>query len=159
MTVNYCNPTCMGGQQYLVPFLYGGLDAAPVGQWSVYSGGYPATSIRFNDDECSDPAGVVSGCTPSGTGAAVPPPASEGFWVDWDGDGRADFAANSGGNIGVYRSTGTGWTSLIATGIPYASNYRVLDIDGDGLDDLARVDGTTLRIYTHRALQARQPNT
>jgi RHS repeat-associated protein len=109
--------------------------------------------LNWNDDNCTDSVAdgyvKISGCNGissqaiqfSGTYLGV---------MDWNGDGRTDLLVNSGGNIGVYLSTGGGIGNLIATTIPASSNLMVLDQNGDGLDDIGNVSATSPYPVTYR---------
>jgi RHS repeat-associated protein len=153
LTLRFCQPpesTNCSPQlfTYVALLSQGGLAIAPAQQWVEYTGVYAlAQAIRFNDDDCSDAAGVVLADCAGALSTSISQPAT-GFWLDWDGDGRSDLATNSGGNIAIRHSTGTGLASAITTTVPYYDDYRVLDLDGDGLDDIARVEGTIVRYYT-----------
>lgn len=112
----------------------------------------------WNSDSCTDavlgPVIYISGCngtvpvtitlpaTPAPTVLAV---------MDWDGDGRSDLVLNNGGTLGVYRSTGTGVSNIVATTLPYRTGYFAFDADADGQDDLGffAAGSSTLQYYAH----------
>jgi RHS repeat-associated protein len=153
LTLRLCQPpesTSCSAQllTYVALLGQGGLAIAPAQQWVEYTGVYALPqAIRFNDDDCSDAAGVVLADCAGALSTSIAQPAT-GFWLDWDGDGRSDLATNSGGYLAIRHSTGTGLASAVTTVVPYYDDYRVLDLDGDGLDDIARVEGTMVRYYT-----------
>ncbi len=144
---NYCYPF----NTYTALLRYGGLDVDDPSKWTVYSGYSIPAAIYFNDDYCSDAAGVA--VSPCSKAANAPITQSHtGFWMDWDGDGRTDLAWNNGGTIAIDASTGDGFATWVSnTSIPYNDSYRILDLDGDGMDDIAIVDGSSIRYYTHSA--------
>jgi YD repeat-containing protein len=100
------------------------------------------TFLNFNGDACTDylTSGVVyvSGCDGTVTGAVAVPTGTVIGAMDWNGDGLADVLVENGSTIGVYPSTGVGFSSLISTSIPYSSSsrYFTFDANGDGLTDL-----------------------
>lgn len=129
---------------------------------SITNNSAPAsfTGINFNNDKCIDllqaTTLTVSGCS-DGSGATVTVPATPIAVMDWDGDGKTDVLVNNNGTIGVYLSTGntnSPFSALKTTTIPYRSscNYFVMDIDGDGLDDLVcsqYASPYSISYYTH----------
>lgn len=115
-----------------------------------------STALFFNDDRCTDRLRgnvvYVSKCRNlEATTVTLPGTATPAQLADWDGDGRTDVLINNGGTIGVYRSDGTGFMSLLSSNIPISAGdkFIVFDQDGDGLDDLARLNGGALSYYTH----------
>lgn len=69
--------------------------------------------------------------------------------TDFDGDGRTDVVAPIGGNLHVCRSDGETLAPCTPTGIAAGSWWKVTDIDGDGLPDLAYANGGTWRYRLH----------
>lgn len=78
-------------------------------------------------------------------------------WGDIDGDGRADLCARANAGIRCWRSTGDGFGDSIV-GPPldddsgfdrpmYYSTIRLLDLDGDGRDDLCARWNDSVRCY------------
>jgi RHS repeat-associated protein len=66
--------------------------------------------------------------------------------IDWDGDGRRDILVQNGSTLGVYLSTGNGFSStLTTTSLPTSNNGYVTihNALGDGLDSLADLSGTS----------------
>lgn len=131
---------------------------APFANWQE-SQSPPVQIGNFNDDNCTDTLYlgnvVISNCTfTPGQPVALPPGASNSIkaWVDWDADGRVDLLVNDGTNIGVYRSTGSGFHQMRATTIPGNLNFSGIDIDGDNLMDLAAPDGSSVRYYLQSIL-------
>lgn len=98
--------------------------------------------LNFNSDRCTDylvaSTIYVSGCNGTAPATVSVPSSSVVGIVDWNADGRGDVLVNNGGTIGVYESTGTGLSGLIATSIPYNSvdQYFGFDQAGDQLDAL-----------------------
>jgi len=122
--------------------------------WVV--GGSPAwPSLNFNGDRCTDRlVGAVvyiaqcNGSSPS----SVTVPATPLFLLDWDGDGKTDFLVNNGGNFGVYRSTGAGFGPMLSTSVSSTGTFYALDLDGDHLEDLVKLNGTSaISYWTHTA--------
>jgi RHS repeat-associated protein len=116
--------------------------------------------LRWNDDQCMDVA--TSGTNATGTiaiaacdGAVAQSVSFSGTLVgvtDWNGDGRSDVLVRNTSTLGVYTSTGDGISSLITTTIPIASADKVvpLEVDGDGLPDVAIVAGASPFGVTYR---------
>jgi len=147
--------TGMGGGQNYATVLTGssiGFDVPASTSWVAGNPPY-GPSIDFNGDRCTDRQigmGVqIAACNGlAGTGVTVP--ATPLQYMDWDGDGKTDILVDNGGVFGVYRSTGLGFASLISTTISSSGNFAVLDIDGDGLDDLVKNNGTSpISYWTH----------
>ena len=114
-----------------------------------------APGLNFNGDKCTDLLHLstvyVSPCK-GAPASTVSAPATADVLLDWDGDGKTDIFSNNGGTFRVYRSTGTGFTSQISTTISVSGSvgWFALDQDGDGLDDLIKVNGTgALSYWTH----------
>jgi RHS repeat-associated protein len=149
--------TGFGGGQTYATILLGsstGFDVPAQALWQM--GAAPVwPSLNFNGDRCTDrwegSTIKISAC--SGVGAtSVALPAAPLMLMDWDGDGKTDILVDNGGNFGVYKSTGVGLSGLIATSIPSAGDYFSLDQDGDGLEDLIKVNGTSpFSYWTHTA--------
>jgi RHS repeat-associated protein len=119
---------------------------------------FPSSSSRlvtldWNGDGCTDVAMPTTSnvgdwsislaqCTGNGFfGASIDtgiPQSQPIIAIDWDSDGRQDLLTSvSNGPWQVARSTGTGVSLLIPTGITSGSNaWFVGDFDGDGQDDL-----------------------
>jgi RHS repeat-associated protein len=144
----------IGNQQYAAG-LRGtgtGMTLESPGTWVV--GGNPVwPSLKFNDDQCTDrQVGtniLVAACNGiAATTVAIP--AAPLLLLDWDGDGKTDVLVNNGGTFGVYKSTGAGFSSIVSTSISSTGTYFALDQDGDGLEDLIKVNGTSaLSYWTH----------
>jgi YD repeat-containing protein len=132
--------------------------------------------MRFNDDRCIDridsasPTTLkISGCN-SGAPASITLPATPGFLLDWNGDGKTDLVINDSGFLGIYLSRGSAaspFSSLMTTVIPYSTScsYFMFDIDGDGFDDVGCVGTSSpfaVSYYTHAgsggALLTQQPD-
>jgi RHS repeat-associated protein len=64
--------------------------------------------------------------------------------IEWDGDGRWDLLVPSSGSVWqVYRSNGSSYDAAFNTGISSAaanSWYAAYDVNGDGRDDLIRLE-------------------
>jgi RHS repeat-associated protein len=139
-------------------------EFSPASTWT--NGFIPNVAIgNFNDDRCTDVYNgfaAVSKCAtaypaeynlPAGVITNVSSTNIVG-WGDWNGDGRSDLWIKNGSNIGIYPSTGTGFGPLEPTGIPigpgsyYAPGDYLLDLDGDNVVDLARVNGGAIDYYT-----------
>jgi hypothetical protein len=102
----------------------------------------------WNGDGCSDIISTfgifISNCaggfttvTPTGVGVA-----DAALAVDWDGDGRTDLLYDHNNNWFVLRSNGEtfdGPTSVMAA--PTSTAWFPIDLNGDGLVDMAYVDG------------------
>ena len=129
----------------------GGFTLPPESTWSW--GGSPfAPILNFNGDGCSDRVSgglLIAAC--SGTAATtLTLPGTPIALFDWNGDGKTDVLVNNGGTFGVYLSTGVGFSSLIPTSIGSSGVFFDLDLDGDGLDDLIKVNGTSaISYWTH----------
>ncbi len=101
--------------------------------------------VNFNGDACTDRlAGTtvyVAKCKDT-SDTTVSVPGTAVLTMDWDRDGKTDVLVNNGGTLGVYRSTGTGFSALESTAIPYSSTstYLATDQDGDGTEDILKVD-------------------
>jgi RHS repeat-associated protein len=121
----------------------------------VQSGSYDSPALHFNGDQCTDRlfGNQIFIATCSGAAASVVNvPATPLQLLDWNGDGKTDMLVDNGGTFGVYLSTGSGFSSLQTTAIPSAGNFFVLDQDGDGLEDLIRLNGSSaLSYWTHTA--------
>jgi RHS repeat-associated protein len=65
--------------------------------------------------------------------------------LDWDGDGNTDLLYDNNGTWYVARSTGTGMAAGVPAGLsaPTSTSWFPLDQNGDGLADLAYVDGNS----------------
>jgi RHS repeat-associated protein len=113
----------------------------------------PYSAMDFNGDACIDRrqnASIeISSC--AGISAStITAPASPILVLDWDGDGKTDLLVDNGGTFGVYLSTGNGFSSLITTSIPSSGTFFAVDQDGDGLDDIVKVNGTgAINYWTH----------
>jgi RHS repeat-associated protein len=144
----------IGAQPYAAGLLGAGttMNLTPQATW--VAGGNPVwPSLKFNDDQCTDrqigSTILVAQCNGIGS-SSVAVPASPQLLLDWDGDGRTDILVDNGGTFGVYLSTGSGFSSLIATTIPSAGTFFAMDQDGDGLEDLVKVNGTAaIGYWTH----------
>lgn len=148
--------TGIGGGTVRTAYLYGssvGFDIPAQSEW--INGTPPSeTTINFNGDRCADRLvstfGIaVSNCAGS-TSTGVTLPGTPKLYLDWDGDGKMDLAVDNGGTLGIYRSTGAGFSSLITTSVPSTGAFFAIDQDGDGLDDLIKINGTSAVSYwTH----------
>jgi RHS repeat-associated protein len=109
-------------------------------------------ALNFNGDKCADLLGINTVYIAPCKGAAatsLPAPAVPDVLADWNGDGKTDILVNNGGTVGVYLSTGAGFSSLITTSISSTGAFAI-DQDGDGLDDLIKGNGTgALSYWTH----------
>jgi RHS repeat-associated protein len=120
--------------------------------------GYIVGYARINDDSCSDIIAETSIYLSSCNGQA---PFVVGFTgtaigaMDWNSDGRTDVLVQNGANFGVLLSTGTTFAPLLTTSIPVstqlAQNVFVLDVDGDGQDDVGTWDATGIKLYRHNS--------
>ena len=144
----------IGNTQYAAGLLGSdtGLTVQPPGTWVL--GGNPVwPSLNFNGDQCTDRqiGNAIAVATCNGIASTtVAIPAAPLLLLDWDGDGKTDVLVNNGANFGVYKSTGTGFSSLISTSIPIGGTYFALDQDGDGLEDLIKLNGTgPVSYWTH----------
>jgi RHS repeat-associated protein len=129
-----------------------GFSVPPSATWEL-SGDVNAPSLHFNGDKCTDRIYgnkvYVAQCNGAAS-SVVTVPAAAIQLLDWDGDGKTDVLVNNGGNFGVYRSTGTGFGALQSTSISATGTYFALDQDGDGLEDLIKVNGSSaINYWTH----------
>jgi len=123
---------------------------------SVSASAFPTMFfVNLNDDACTDVVTLgtlyISGC--NGT---VPTSFAVGTVLaamDWDGDGRTDLVVANGSTLGVFRSTGSGLSTLQTTSVPYTSTcqYVTMDANGDGLDDLGCWSQTSPNPVTYYA--------
>jgi RHS repeat-associated protein len=111
------------------------------------SGGLPYGS-SLNSDGCVDiystTSVMLSNCLGSGT--TFTPSGSIVDTMDWNGDGRQDLIVSIGGTRYVQLSTGQGFSSATATGLPSCVG-EFLDANGDGLTDYVCVNGSSLNTY------------
>lgn len=124
----------------------------------------PHRLINWNSDACTDMVvqgiGIlVAACNgaPAQTIAMGEPLLGV---MDWDADGLLDAIIANGSTLGVRLSTGNGIGSVISTSIPSATTsclVRILDYNGDGLDDLGCGHSTAPVVYPHNAV-ATQPD-
>jgi len=131
----------------------GGYYAGPSTNVADMTPNFP--SLNFNGDNCSDVlVGTniqISPCN-AAVASSVAVPATPLQFLDWDGDGKTDFLANSGGYFSVYLSTGAGFSEPISTTIPSAGTFFSIDQDGDRLDDLIKANGAlAISYWTHTA--------
>jgi RHS repeat-associated protein len=109
------------------------------------------SAMYFNGDRCTDrftgSTIYVSQCNGSAA-TTVTAPGTILKALDWNADGKSDIAVNNGGTLGIYLSTGNGFSSLIATSIPSSAGW-VMDKDGDGLDDLVGTGVNVVNSWTH----------
>jgi RHS repeat-associated protein len=123
--------------------------------------------VNWNSDACTDyilgsadslgATLYISGCNGSVTSTVSLGGVQVEGVMDWDGDGRTDLLVANGGNIGVYLSTGTGFSNLISTSIPLQDGvghfytFFTFDANADGLDDLGERNPFTgaISFYTH----------
>jgi RHS repeat-associated protein len=109
---------------------------------------------NWNNDVCTDivmqsyvavtpcdgqPAGLV------GWGGGLVAKAT----MDWDGDGRTDVLVQNGSNIGVYESTGTGFSSLISTTLPVYTIPATMDQNGDALQEFVGGGPGAIVVHAH----------
>jgi RHS repeat-associated protein len=109
--------------------------------------------VRWNDDDCVDT--VTQGTTPSGSIAVSACNGAVGQSIlftgavvgvtDWNADGRTDLLVRNGSTLGIYTSTADGLSTLISTAIALGASDRVIpvEVDGDGLPDIAIVSGAS----------------
>jgi RHS repeat-associated protein len=126
--------------------------------------------VDFNGDGRADYCRVVGGTNGSSSHVACTVSTGTGFgatyssgvidwgyeseraWVDFDGDGRADYCRRVGGTNGSSShvactvSTGTGFGATYSSGVidwGHESGRAWVDFDGDGKADYCRVVGNT----------------
>jgi len=164
-----------GRQDLLIDIIYNGRCGQPPcasGTYELISNGSTFTSysvslpvsnlasvwtlMDFNSDGCTDVlAGTniyISGCNGTAPSAVSVGSATVIGVMDWDGDGRTDVLVNNNGTVGIHLSTGNGLSStLLTTTIPYTSSlgYFTADANGDGLEDLGYISGSTIGYYPH----------
>lgn len=131
-----------------------GFQVPATSQW-VFNAPGEAPSLHFNGDACTDRfvnnTVQLAPCADA-WGSTISAPATPKLLLDWDGDGKTDILADIGGTFGVYRSTGNGFSALITTSIPSSGTFFDADLDGDGLDDLVKLNGTSaISYWTHTA--------
>jgi RHS repeat-associated protein len=131
-----------------------GFATANFSTWQQ-SGSPTSPALHFNGDQCTDRLFnnqiFIATCN-GATASVVNVPATVLQLLDWNGDGKSDLLTNNGGTFGVYLSTGSGFSTLQSTSISSTGDFFVLDQDGDGLDDLIRLNGTSaLNYWTHTA--------
>lgn len=140
--------TIRAGVRYNVLFS-NGFSAPPTVVTLIGSSTTLAAAGDWNGDGCTDiigsPTIYISDCAGGFTALAAPTVAN-GYAilaVDWDGDGNTDFLYNNNGTWYIARSTGTGIAAPVSTGnlAPTSTSWFATDVDGDGLIDLAYVDG------------------
>jgi len=98
---------------------------------------------NFNDDNCTDVAldatVFYSGCNGIVGSTVTLPTGGVVAAMDWDGDGRTDLLVGTT-TLSWYQSTGTNFVNLAGTSFTLPSGCftpAVIDMDADGLDDLA----------------------
>ncbi|MBS0421996.1 MAG: VCBS repeat-containing protein [Proteobacteria bacterium] len=112
----------------------------------LYGNGNSYTVVRYSTGTAFTSEVTVSTNT-SYNGYAV---------VDWDGDGFDDvvLTSSTSGAADVARSTGTGFGTPTATGLPAPNSLSqsmiVTDLNGDGLADLAYGVGGTWKYRRHQ---------
>jgi hypothetical protein len=127
------------------------------------------TPGNWNNDSCTDMyvnnalngGGVevlISQCNNTANAIYVSEPTNSWYplVLDWDADGRDDMIQGVNGYLTAFISAGGGdFGATVNTGIPVGSGiWAALDMDGDGLDDLAYLDptaGNVIRYYLHNA--------
>jgi RHS repeat-associated protein len=128
------------------------IESAPA---SLYA---PVFFSDLNDDACTDfftyGIAYISACNGAAGGSISLGATSVLGTMDWDGDGRTDLIVANGSTIGILLSTGTGYSSVVSTTIPYSSTcqYVTMDANGDGLDDLgcwSQTSPSPLTYYLH----------
>jgi RHS repeat-associated protein len=150
-TVHSCGgPSGCGVVNNSYDMLSWGSGYAAINSTGVFTPAF--TGIRFNDDRCLDKwvSGAtlrVSQCNNS-LGTSIALPAVPALFMDWDGDRKTDLLVNNGGTFGVYLSQGSTtapFSALVTTSVPFQANcsYSVMDMDGDGLDDLQCISATS----------------
>ncbi|MGH8203078.1 MAG: FG-GAP-like repeat-containing protein, partial [Steroidobacteraceae bacterium] len=122
---------------------------------------FGATAFDFNDDGCTDfaykrsTAGLrvrVGHCSTNGNTTELQGPAWTGAAeltaIDWNGDGREDLLVRGVTNWMVALSLGNALAPLADTGVPHesATGIAVRDLNGDGLDDIARETTSQIRV-------------
>ena len=137
--------------------------------WSLsWSGAFSVGSqdIHWNSDRCDDfvapgdYALLVSACNGKPATALAFSSSSTvtaAGVIDWNGDGLDDLLINDNGVLGIETSSGSGINPLVTTGISLPSSATVLslDVNGDGLPDIAIVNGGTVTYYLHNAIGQR----
>ena len=154
-------PSGGGNLQWLLLLSTGtgsGLYPAPL---STFSSDF--MPINFNNDACTD---LVIGntlitwaCSGVQGGSFTFSGSTPIIATDWNSDGRVDLLVNSGGTLQAWLSQGDILSSgFLTTGINANSGsgaYQLLDIDGDGLDDLiyASYSAGTVTYGVHQRAQ------
>lgn len=177
-TVTQNSPGCGGGTQVVVSsssqqvqpqtgctyyvktyqLLAGGSTSSPTfTAYQIYSStGTTLLSVAFldfNSDACTDylvgDTLYVAGCNGSAPSTLSLGTANVIGAMDWDGDGRTDILVQNGSTIGVYLSTGNGFSSLVSTSIPYSSSnyYYTFKPSGYGQDALGYTTSSGAAYY------------